>query len=364
MSLKIPKYVFIVPYRNRVQHKFFFSKYMSFILEDTRDYEIYFSHQCDSRTFNRGAVKNIGFLAVKKKYPDHYKDINFIFNDVDTIPFSKIFDYSTSEGTVKHFYGFKYALGGIVVMKGSDFEKTNGFPCYWGWGMEDNLLQKRCDKHGIKIDRSVFYEIGSPQILQLFDGITRIINKKDPLRMENDKGVDGLSTITNLTFDIASKSENPADNIFVVYNPNIFVINISSFTTHNKFENEQYYTYDLREPVKKIFSPDITNETKTTVPSSDNWTNIPYYPTKRQKRENAVKYLIANKQPVPDSLLKQLELDRQTEIKLDSFNTATTTNQQPQRQPPGRFSAEYARAIGAQPRAKSSANIGLGGVKK
>jgi len=28
------KRIFIVPYRNRVQHKFFFSKYMSFILED------------------------------------------------------------------------------------------------------------------------------------------------------------------------------------------------------------------------------------------------------------------------------------------------------------------------------------------
>ena len=92
-EIKIPKRVFIVPYRNRVQHKFFFSKYMSFILEDKDDYEIYFSHQCDARTFNRGAIKNIGFIAIKNKYPEHYKDITFIFNDVDTIPFYKIFDY-------------------------------------------------------------------------------------------------------------------------------------------------------------------------------------------------------------------------------------------------------------------------------
>ena len=56
-STKVPKRVFIVPYRNRVQHKFFFSKYMSFILEDSDDYEIFFSHQCDARTFNRGATK-------------------------------------------------------------------------------------------------------------------------------------------------------------------------------------------------------------------------------------------------------------------------------------------------------------------
>lgn len=41
-DLKIPKRIFIVPYRNRVQHKFFFSKYMSFILEGSDDYEIYF----------------------------------------------------------------------------------------------------------------------------------------------------------------------------------------------------------------------------------------------------------------------------------------------------------------------------------
>ena len=100
----IPKKVFIVPYRNRIQHKFFFSKYMSFILENDDDYEIFFSHQCDVRTFNRGATKNIGFLAVKKKYPDHYKDIDFVFNDVDTIPFNKIFNYSTQVGIVKHFY--------------------------------------------------------------------------------------------------------------------------------------------------------------------------------------------------------------------------------------------------------------------
>ena len=44
---------------------------------------------------------------------------------MDTLPFHKIFDYDTTEGTIKHYYGFTYALGGIVVIKGSDFEKTN-----------------------------------------------------------------------------------------------------------------------------------------------------------------------------------------------------------------------------------------------
>jgi hypothetical protein len=196
----IPKRIFIVPYRNRPEQKFFFCKYMEFLLEYMTDYEVYFSHQCDERSFNRGGVKNIGFLAMKDKYPQHYKDITFIFNDVDTIPFHKIFDYQTTRGVVKHYYGFKYALGGIVVMKGADFEKINGFPCYWGWGMEDNALQKRCEAVGLYIDRSVFYNIGSPEILQLFDGISRIISKKDPWRGENDNGVDGLRTISKLNY--------------------------------------------------------------------------------------------------------------------------------------------------------------------
>ena len=239
-EIKVPKRIFIVPYRNRIQHKFFFSKYMSFLLEDKDDYEIYFSHQCDARTFNRGAMKNIGFIAAKNKYPEHYKDITFIFNDVDTMPFYKIFDYSTTNGVVKHYYGFKYTLGGIVVIKGADFERLNGYPCFWGWGMEDNALQKRCEAIGLKIDRSLFYEIGSPEILQLFDGVSRIISKKDPWRGEYDNGIDGLRTITQLKYNISSKSDNPNDNIFTVINPYTFYINVSTFLTYIPFGSEEY----------------------------------------------------------------------------------------------------------------------------
>ena len=370
----IPKRVFIVPYRNRIQHKFFFSKHMSFILEDCDDYEIYFSHQCDMRTFNRGAAKNIGFLAIKEKYPDDYKNITFIFNDVDTIPFYKIFDYETTEGVVKHYYGFKYALGGIIVMKGSDFEKINGFPCYWGWGMEDNALQKRCDHYGIKIDRSTFYDIGSPQILQLFDGITRIISKKDPWRMDKDNGIDGLKTITTLKFNISSKSDNPNDNIFIVDNQRIFVINIQTFLTHVRFENDQFYNYDLREPKRKIINPDKLKETKQIMPVTNDWTNIPYYPTTKERREIMAKSLLSQGKQIPQDLLLQLEKDKIDEVKGDIYNQFIVQPQQQQQQQqqqqhqhqqqqvPNKFSPEYARYIGHKPKATASARIHLGGI--
>lgn len=387
-SNNIPKRVFIVPYRNRIQHKFFFSKYMSFLLEDNKDYEIYFSHQCDPRTFNRGAIKNIGFLAIKQKYPEHYKDITFIFNDIDTIPFYKIFDYQTTHGVVKHYYGFKYALGGIVVMKGADFEKINGYPCYWGWGMEDSTLQKRCERNNLFIDRSNFYEIGKPQILQLFDGISRIISKQDPWRSEQDNGIDGLNTITKLNFTIDNLSSNPNDNIFPFESSNIFYVNIKSFFTYLNYENDEYFHYDLREPKKKIYYPDkALYHTNKVVTNTDDWSNIPYYPTNKEKREQVAEKFIKNGKQVPIGLLKQIQNDKVDTIKNDAYNVNTlpggngnsisisnniNNSKDKQKynktrihiQPPNKYSPQYANYINAHQRATASASarIRLGGV--
>jgi len=393
----VPKKVFIVPYRNRVQHKFFFSKYMSFLLEDMKDYEIYFSHQCDARTFNRGAVKNIGFLAIREKYPEHYKNITFIFNDVDTIPFNKIFDYETVNGVVKHYYGYKYALGGIVVMKGADFERINGFPCFWGWGMEDNVLQKRCQAAGLLIDRSTFYNIGSPEMLQLFDGISRIISKKDPWRGENDNGIDGLRSMREIKYTIADKSDNPNDNVFTCPNERIRFINIQTFLTYIPFGTEEYYNYDLREPKRRIINPDKIKETRKTVASTSDWSNIPYYPTTREKRENVAKYLVSMGKQVPPELAQRISQDYRREVEGDVYNNfggdsvsrdsvsrdSGATEQSipssgirqkisgvrlPMRThqmhppPPPKYSPQYAAYIGARPRAQASARISLGGA--
>ena len=245
----IPSKIFIVPYRSRVQHKFFLSKYMTFLLEDEEpgSYEIYFSHQCDDRPFNRGATKNIGFLAMKKKYPADYKNMNFIFNDVDTLPFNKIFNYETVFGVVSHLYGFNFALGGIVIFKGDDFERINGYPNYWGWGMEDNVLQQRCNKHNLVIDRSNFYSIGSPEILQLFDGIKRLVVRNSHGDAKTDNGLDGLKTIYYLSYTIDSSSLNPADNEYIVDNPSIFIINITKFSTLNPADKYTFENYDLRD---------------------------------------------------------------------------------------------------------------------
>ena len=219
---------------------------MQKVLEDYKetDYKFIYSHQVDERDFNRGAMKNIGFLYAKSNYPDYYKNITFVFNDVDTMPYNKGFiNYETTHGNVKHFYGYNYTLGGIVSITGADYEKTNGFPNYWAWGYEDNAFQNRVKLAGLHIDRSQFYPILDKNILQLKDGITRIVNRGefdryvDEFKYQNNN--DGFSTVSNISY---------------YYDTNTNFLNISSFETPISINPELNKVHDMREgtvPFKK-----------------------------------------------------------------------------------------------------------------
>jgi len=198
------KIIFIVPYRDRKQHYDIFSEHMKTILEDIEptDYDIFYIHQTDTRSFNRGAMKNIGFLYVKDKYPDTYKDITLVFNDIDTMPKVKnYFDYETETGVIKHLYGFTYTLGGIVSIKASDFEKMNGFPNFWAWGYEDNALQRRAEFYKVVIDRSKMCKIGDTNITHLTDELSKHVNK-DEFLLYKLNATEGISEINSLTYNV------------------------------------------------------------------------------------------------------------------------------------------------------------------
>lgn len=205
----LPKIIFIIPYRDRLQQLTFFLSHMKYVLEDMNkdDYKLYIIHQTDKREFNRGAIKNIGFIAIKNKYPNDYQNMTFVFNDVDTMPFTKNFlNYDTTPNVVKHFYGYTHTLGGIVSIKGSDFERINGFPNYWAWGFEDNELQFRVSEANIQIDRSNFYPILDKNILQLKDGLTRLVNRNEFERYIN-RSKEGIQSIRNLNYNIVEDTQ-------------------------------------------------------------------------------------------------------------------------------------------------------------
>ena len=228
----VPSIIFIVPYRDRIIQKNGFVKHMKEVIlvdEPEGSYEIYFAHQTDKRQFNRGAMKNIGFIAMINKYPNNYKDITFVFNDVDTYPIDKgTIDYHTSPGIVKHFYGFEFALGGFFSIKGADFERSLGFPNLWGWGIEDNVMNERCLKIGLTIDRSQFYKTGDKHITQLFDGFGRVISKREGNMYKYEK-MDDVKLIRGIKYTIHDED-----------------INISSFTCGREPTSDEYSNYDIR----------------------------------------------------------------------------------------------------------------------
>ena len=203
---------------------------MQYVLEDLpKDtYKIFFAHQKDARPFNRGGMKNIGFIAMRNLYPNDYKNITFVFNDIDTTPGEKnLLNYKTTHGNVKHFYGFKFALGGIFSITGGDFEKIGGFPNYWAWGLEDNDIKGRVERHNLIIDRSQFYPFADARIIHIPYNYKRILSKQQSWRA-GANCTEGINDIKNLKYSINNE-----------------YIDITSFTTRVDPYDDNYVETNL-----------------------------------------------------------------------------------------------------------------------
>lgn len=164
----------IVPYRDihatqhRAKHLQQFIPYMhEFLQKQVKkgtlvDYHIYIVEQSnDNRKFNRGKLLNIGFDIARKnkcRNPSDPKHDVFIFHDVDLLPGDDLGPSYTKFPTVplhiarvwdRYSNNPKY-FGGIVSFSESDMKRINGYPnTFWGWGGEDDEMQKRCEKLGI-----------------------------------------------------------------------------------------------------------------------------------------------------------------------------------------------------------------------
>jgi hypothetical protein len=99
----------------------------------------------DSRSFNRGALLNIGARLAKTHS-------HIIFHDVDLLPEESLLPYYTMIpnhpihiGTVwRTKYTSERFLGGILSLTWKDFNRVNGYPNQlWGWGGEDDILRNR-----------------------------------------------------------------------------------------------------------------------------------------------------------------------------------------------------------------------------
>jgi len=212
---KTPEIIFIVPYRDRKPQRYAFIKIMTHILEDL-NCKVLFVHQRDKRPFNRGAMKNLGFIHVKKMYPNKYKDITLVFHDIDNMPWYKgQFSYTTQRNTINHFYGYPRALGGIFAIKAWDFEHINGFPNIWTWGLEDNMLLRRAEQYNKKVIRPEFVHLekNNNNIIGLWHGWDRLVNPHIEHKGRADRGQDGIRSLYHLEIN-----HKKIDNLFIEVN--------------------------------------------------------------------------------------------------------------------------------------------------
>lgn len=156
------KYNFIIPYRDREEHKQKFIKIYNELIGD-KDCKFYFIHQCNTNLFNRGALLNIGFLEAIKERPDAL----FVFHDIDKCPtYWGSYRYEPIYGKVRKAIGWEKgeepcAFDSVTGFYREDFEKVNGFPNYEGWGYEDIALFGRVKKANIPIDTKDYIHVSN-----------------------------------------------------------------------------------------------------------------------------------------------------------------------------------------------------------
>ena len=176
----------IVAYRDpgdgsRKEQLRIFKEQMNLIFKDQTDIQFYIVEQesgrpdygtlpevirqpnSDMAKFNLGLLKNIGFeLASKKKSK---KKNYFILTDVDLLPSMNLIKeylkypknpiHLANKGTRYNMDG-KDAnfLGGVISVSDKDFRKANGYPNnFWGWGGEDNALNRRFRDNFIRVEK-------------------------------------------------------------------------------------------------------------------------------------------------------------------------------------------------------------------
>ena len=69
-------------------------------------------------------------------------------------------------------------------------------------------MQKRVEYAGLTIDRSCFFKILDKNMIQLCDGVKRLICRKEIANAVNMKTIDGLVTIRNVNYDFQDEYIN------------------------------------------------------------------------------------------------------------------------------------------------------------
>jgi len=210
-----------------------FKEQMNLIFKDQTDVQIYIIEQESLRPdygslpelirqpnsemakFNLGLLKNIGFeIASKKKSK---KQNYYILSDVDLLPSMNLVEdylrypknpiHLANKGTRYNMNG-KDAnfLGGVISVSDKDFIKANGYPNnFWGWGGEDNALNRRLQYNKIRVEKPKEHVIDLEK-LDLGEKLTKLkVDQTKELRKREKLDEDRKTWSSNGLSDISDK---------------------------------------------------------------------------------------------------------------------------------------------------------------
>jgi hypothetical protein len=150
----------VIPYRNRADHlNKFVPLVRAYFARDKLDREIPYRvlviEQEHGLPFNRGALKNVGFVLGRNE------SAYTCFHDVDYLPVWADYSYPRIPTSIV-WYGANHTIdhtletffGAVVLIDNKQFSMVNGYSnSYWGWGYEDDDLRNRFGSAGIRIGR-------------------------------------------------------------------------------------------------------------------------------------------------------------------------------------------------------------------
>lgn len=148
----------------------------------------------DGLKFNRGGLLNRGMLYATQ----HLKAQYIILHDVDILPSEELAPMYAHAGyevacshKIVHLaacwkrYPSEHYLGGAVGVTTDLFQRVNGYPNnYWGWGGEDDELQRRCTATRTRVHR---VEKGSYEDLEQMNLTEKLTLLKSHPEWKNQK---------------------------------------------------------------------------------------------------------------------------------------------------------------------------------
>jgi hypothetical protein len=235
----MPPLQIVVPYRNREAHfKSFVPHLRAYFARDKSDrhipYRVLIVEQDGNDPFNRGALKNVGFMlgAAESEYT--------CFHDIDYLPIWADYSY-TDEPTRIVWHGaqtrpiapeksirkiindMEDLFGTVILVPNRLFTAVNGYSNeYWGWGFEDSDLKRRFLTAGAKpgLRKGTFVALdhanegyqpnGMPTPANL-QNEQKMLSKWAPSGIATDVGLSGLKSdgLSTLKYEVISRQAIP-----------------------------------------------------------------------------------------------------------------------------------------------------------